>query len=125
MRVFKTKPFARFAADNAIADAVLCEAVRRARSGLVDADLGGGVIKQRIARPGQGKSGGYRTIMFFKKAGSITIFAYGFAKNDRDNVDRNELAAFKLLAKRMLALTGTELGMAMKNGTILEIECDA
>lgn len=125
MRVFKTKPFARFAADNAIADAALCEAVRRARSGLVDADLGGGVIKQRVARPGQGKSGGYRTVMLFKRAGSIAVFAYGFAKNDRDNIDRSELAAFRLLAKQMLALTDAELGAAMKNGTILEIECDA
>jgi hypothetical protein len=62
MRVFKTKPFARFASREWLADQELCEAVRRAERGLIDADLGGGVIKQRLAREGQGKSGGFRII---------------------------------------------------------------
>ena len=120
MRVFKTKPFARFAAKEGIADAVLRDAIRRAEAGLVDADLGGGVIKQRLARPGQGKSGGFRSIVLFRRQ-ATAFFVYGFAKNDRDNIDRQELKAFRLLAAEMLALNDKELQAAIKNGTITEI----
>jgi hypothetical protein len=121
MRAFKTKPFARFVAKEGIADAVLRDAIRRAEAGLVDADLGGGVIKQRLARPGQGKSGGFRSIVLFRRQ-ATAFFAYGFAKNDRDNIDRQELKAFRLLAAEMLALSDKELQLAIKNGTIMEIE---
>lgn len=120
MRVFKTKPFARFAAKEGIADAVLRDAIRRAEAGLVDADLGGGVIKQRLARPRRGKSGGFRSIVLFRRQ-ATAFFVYGFAKNDRDNIDRQELQAFRLLAAEMLALNDKEVQMAIKNGTIMEI----
>ena len=63
-RIFKTRWFERFARKEKIRNAVLLDAVARAEKGQLDADLGGGVIKQRVARPGQGKSGGYRTIIF-------------------------------------------------------------
>jgi hypothetical protein len=66
MRIFKTKPFARFAEHEGIDDAALCDAIQRAERGLVDADPGGCVIKQRIARKGQGKSGGFRSIVLFR-----------------------------------------------------------
>lgn len=66
MRIFKNRPFARFARRNSVADKNLCDAVAQAESGLIDADLGGGVIKQRIARPNEGKSGGFRTIIVFR-----------------------------------------------------------
>jgi hypothetical protein len=121
MRAFKTKPFARFAAKEGIADVVLRDAIGRAEAGLVDADLGGGVIKQRLARPGQGKSGGFRSIVLFRRQ-AMAFFVYGFAKNDRDNIDRQELKAFRLLAAEMLALSDKELQLAIKNGTIMEIE---
>ncbi len=88
---------------------------------MIDADLGGGVIKQRLARPGQGKSGGFRSIVLFKR-GATAFFVYGFAKNDRDNIDRQELKAFRLLASEMLALDNEALQAAMKNGTITEIK---
>jgi hypothetical protein len=123
MRIFKTKPFARFAAKEGIADAVLRDAIRRAEAGLVDADLGGGVIKQRLARPGQGKSGGFRSIVLFRRQ-ATAFFVYGFAKNDRDNIDGQELKAFRMLATEMLALNGKQLQMAIKNGTITEIEAN-
>jgi len=121
MRIFKTKPFARFAAKEGIADATLGDAIRRAEAGLVDADLGGGVIKLRIAHPGQSKSGGFRSIVLFRRQ-AMAFFVYGFAKNDRDNIDRQELKAFRLLAAEMLALKDKGLQMAIKNGTITEIE---
>jgi hypothetical protein len=122
MRVFKTKPFARFASHEGIGDEELCDAVRRAEGGLVDADLGGGVIKQRLAREGKGKSGGFRSIVLFRR-GAKAFFAYGFAKSDLDNIQRNELKAFRKLADEMLALDDRALTAAMKNGTITEIEC--
>lgn len=122
MRVFKTKPFARFASHEGIDDEGLCEAVRRAEEGLIDADLGGGVIKQRLAREGQGKSGGFRSIVLFRR-GEKAFFVYGFAKNDRDNIKRDELKAFRKLADEMVTLDDKALAAAMKNGTITEIMC--
>lgn len=123
MRIFKTKPFARFAKREAIEDAVLIEAVRRAEQGLIDADLGGGVIKQRIARPGQGRSGGIRSILVLRKQ-HRAFFVYGFAKNVRDSIGREELVAFRKLAAEMLELTDTAIVAAMANGTISEINDD-
>jgi len=124
MRVFKTKPFARFAGREGIADEDLCETVRQAERGLVDADLGGGVIKQRLARKGEGKSGGFRTIVLLRR-GSKAFFVYGFAKSDRDNISRDELKAFRRLADEMLALDDAALTAAMRNGTIMEVDCHA
>jgi hypothetical protein len=123
MRVFKTKPFARFADHERIDDEALCDAVHRAESGAVDADLGGGVIKQRIARKGQGKSGGFRSIVLFRK-GDRAFFVYGFAKSGRDNIRTDELKAFRKLADTMLKLDDRALGAVMANGTITEVICD-
>jgi len=120
MRVFKTKPFVRFANRERIADEDLCEAIRRIERGLIDADLGGGVIKQRLARKGQGKSGGFRIILLLRR-GSIAFFVYGFAKNDQGNIRRDELNAFRKLAGEMFTLDEKALAAAIKNGTITEI----
>jgi hypothetical protein len=124
MRVFKTKTFVRFARGEDISDDDLCEAVQRAENALIDADLGGGVIKQRLARRGQGKSGGFRTIVLFRQ-GARAFFVYGFAKNDRDKIEPDELKAFRKLARTMLALDDVALVKAMDNGTITEIGYDA
>ena len=123
MRTFKTKSFMRFAAREGIADEALCDAVVRARRGLIDADLGGGVIKQRIARQGQGRSAGFRTIVLFRR-GAHCFFVYGFAKSGRDNLRRDELKAFRLLADEMLAMDDAGLRAALSNGTIMEVTCD-
>jgi hypothetical protein len=96
MRTFKTKAFTRFADQAGIPDLALCEAVRDAGQGLNRVDLGGGVIKQRIARPGQGKSGGYRMLTVFR-AGARAVFVHGFAKNEKENIEKDELAAIKEL----------------------------
>ncbi len=123
MRIFRTKPFARFASHEGIDDAALCDAIRRAEQGLVDADLGSGVIKQRIARKGQGRSGGFRSIVLFRES-ERSFFVYGFAKNDRDNIRKDELKAFRALAGEMLGLDDAALTAAMANGTIIEVICD-
>jgi len=85
-----------------IPDLALCRAVRDAVRGLIAADPGGGAIKQRIVRPGQGKSGGFRTPIV-AGAGTRAIFVHGFAKNEKDNIEREDLAALKRLAAEMLA----------------------
>ncbi len=123
MRVFKTKPFSRFSSIEGIEDVLLCEAVKRAESGLIDADHGGGVIKQRLPREGQGRSGGFRSIVLFRQ-GNRAIFAYGFAKNQRENIGRPELKAFRKLADVMLSLDDRALKAAISNGTMMEVICD-
>ena len=120
MRIFKTKPFARFASKEGIADAALVEAVRRAERGMFDADLGGGVIKQRIARRGQGKSGGFRSVVLFRAA-YRAFFVYGFAKSARSNIRNDELAAFRKLAHELLALDDAAIRAALANQTIMEV----
>jgi hypothetical protein len=123
MRVFKNKAFARFARKARITDAVLCAAIADASRGLIDADLGGGVVKQRIARQGGGKSGGFRTIILFR-AGERAFFVHGFAKNEQDNMRDDELAAFKLLAAKMLAYDDEAMAKAIGNGTLTEVVCN-
>ena len=90
---------------------------------MIDADLGGGVIKQRIARPGGGKSGGFRTIILFQ-AGARAFFVHGFAKSEQDNVRDDELAAFKMLAAQLLAYDDTALAKAIAAGVLMEVMGD-
>jgi len=123
VRTFKTKAFTRFADNAGISDAALCRAVRDAERGLVAADLGAGIIKQRIARPGQGKSGGFRTLIVFR-AGKRSIFVYGFAKNERGNIEKDELAALKRLSAEMLAYDDRALTRIITSGVLLEVKCD-
>ena len=121
MRAFMTRWFARFARKERIEDDQLCDAVRRMEQGSVDADLGGGVIKQRIARAGGGKSGGYRSLIAFHR-GQRTVFIYGFAKNQRDNIGAAELEDLKKLARQLLMLTDDQVAIALKEGELKEID---
>lgn len=123
MRVFVTRPFARFADRENIGDADLWDAVARAENGLIDADLGSGAIKQRIARQGQGRSGGYRTMVLFRKS-SRAFFVHGFARKDQSNISAKELRAFRLLADAMLNMDEAALSAAMRNQTLMEVERD-
>ena len=123
MRTFKTKAFTRFADKAGIPDLALCRAVRDAEQGLIAVDLGGGVIKQRMARPGQGKSGGYRMLIVFR-ATARAVFVYGFAKNEKDSIERNELTALKKLAAGLLAYDDKTLARALATGALVEITCD-
>lgn len=123
MRVFKNKWFVRFANREDIPDGGLCIAVRKAEAGLIDADLGGGVIKQRIARPGQGESGGYRSIILFR-CGDKAFFVFGFAKSAMDNIGSQDVKAFKRLAREMLALDERGLALLLGRGVLTEVTCD-
>lgn len=101
----------------------MCEAVRSARRGLVDADLGGGVIKQGITHEGGGRSGGLRATAVFR-LGELTFFSYGFAKRGHENLRRDELETLRLLADEYLALDRTGLTAAMAVGAIVGMRCD-
>ena len=120
MRVFKNAWFERFARKQGIADQALLEAIEQAGLGLIDADLGGGVIKQRVARPGQGKSGGFRTIILYRTA-ERAFFVYGFAKSDRDNIDDDEKAEFKKAAVHVLGLSEEPLAELIQKGLFSEV----
>ncbi len=122
MQAFK-KAFTRFVAKAGISDVALCQAVRDADRGLISADLGGGVIKQRIARPGQGKSGGFRMLIVFR-TGKRAIFVHGFANNEKDNIEKDELLALKKLAAELLAYDDNTLPRAVASGVLLEVKCD-
>jgi hypothetical protein len=123
MRVFKNKPFARFARKNGVSDAELCGAVLDANRGLIDADLGGGVIKQRVARRGGGKSGGFRAMIVFRVR-ALAIFVHGFAKSEVENIGTVELTALKKLASELLGYGADALEEAVASGTLMEVKCD-
>jgi hypothetical protein len=124
VRIFKTRLFAKFARRERIPDASLSEAIERARQGLVDADLGGGVIKQRVARKGQGRSGGYRTLIAYR-FGEIAVFLFGFAKNDRENIDALELADLREAAALWLGADEMLMERALARGFLIEVRNDS
>jgi hypothetical protein len=119
VRVFKNTWFQRFARKEKITDAALRDAVVRASKGLVDADLGAGLIKQRVARTGGGRSGGYRVLIFFR-AESHAVFAFGFAKSEMENLSAADEADLKNAAKIILALSDAEIDRLVAAGTFVE-----
>lgn len=121
MRVFKTKWFARFARQELISDASLREAIARAERGLIDADHGGGLIKQRVARQGQGRSGGYRVIFAYRAEGRA-VFLLGFAKSERENISQDELVFLRELAENWLAADTARIRREIKAGNLQEVE---
>jgi len=123
VRVFVTKVFARFARKERIHDRQLREAVTRAETGLVDADLGGNLVKQRVARAGGGRSGGFRTIIAYRTA-HRSVFLYGFPKSERANIDDRELANLKTLAKHYLSFTDLQIVRALEQSELSEVACD-
>src|ERR1700730_9291256 len=123
LRIFATKVFARFAGKERLDDKRLCEAITRAERGSVDADLGGNLIKQRVARPGGGRSGGYRTVIAYR-ASQRSVFLYGFAKNERDNIGDRELDDLKKLARLYLTYNDAQIAIALGSAELNEVMCD-
>lgn len=124
MSIYKTRLFSRWARKQGLSDSLLCQAVREIREGLYDADLGGALLKKRIARPGQGKSGGFRTIVATLD-GDRCFFVFGFAKNDRGNIDDEEEAALKALAKSLLEMEPAALARTEGTGQVTKVDEDA
>ena len=119
--IYKIKTFARITRRARITDSNLREAIQRAEHGLVDADLGGGLINERVAREGQGRSGGYRMIVIFR-SGDLAVFIYGFAKNERDNIEDDELETMREIAAAWLAAAPADLLRAVADGILLEVQ---
>jgi hypothetical protein len=113
LRVLKTKVFGRFARKEGIRDRQLADAVREIEQGLHDGDLGGGLIKKRLARAGEGKRGGYRAILVYRKS-TRAVFMYGFAKSAKENLDPTELREYQKLAQVYLRLSETEVGKVLE-----------
>jgi hypothetical protein len=119
--VYKSKVFARFAKKARIIDSDLWKAAQLANKGVIDADLGGGVIKQRIARAGEGKSGGSRSIILFRKD-DRAVYVYGFEKKDLANIRPDELEASRELAKVILGYTKAEIEKRVEDGALFKVE---
>ncbi|MEY4980052.1 MAG: hypothetical protein RLZZ352_2322 [Pseudomonadota bacterium] len=119
-RIFKTRHFQRWMRKTELTDQALCCAVAEMVQGLIDADLGGGVLKKRVGLAGRGKRGGARTLVATNK-GSLWFFVFGFEKNDRANIDEDEKVAFQSLAADLLARTPEQLKWAVADGALLEI----
>ncbi len=123
MKVFVNAWFGRFARRERLPPSALWDAVERAGKGVIDADLGGGVIKQRVARAGGGRSGGYRCIVLFRRK-EKAFFVYGFAKSDLDNIRPDEASQFRKMAKHVLALSDAQIQMLIANGQFEEVVGD-
>ena len=123
MRVFVQKQFDRWAADSGLTETVLMQAAIEAFAGQVDGDLGGFLFKKRIARAGGGKSGGFRTILCFRKANSDRIFfLYGFPKNDKGNISAREEKNLKLVAKFLVDVNDAQLDALEEYGEMRELK---
>jgi hypothetical protein len=103
LRIFKTRSFGRFQRKEGIGDRSLSEAINRAERGLIDADLGHGLIKQRVARPGEGRRGGFRTVVAYR-VGQRAVFLFGFAKSDQANLSKADESDLKDYGALLLAL---------------------
>ena len=123
MLVHATKEFTRFARRADIDDRELCAAARRAGRGLIDADLGAGLIKQRIPRKGQGRSGGFRTLAAFRQ-NHRCVFLYGFPKNERDNISDRELAHWRKVSAAFLQMTREKLAELADVDEVREVICE-
>jgi hypothetical protein len=121
-RVFKTRYFHRWMRKTSLSDLALCRAVAEMMQGLIDADLGAGVVKKRVALPGRGKSGGTRTLVATNR-GSRWFFLFGFEKSERSNISRKELDALQMIAADLLTLSSAEIEVQLKSNALQEI-CD-
>jgi hypothetical protein len=119
-RVFKTRHFIRWMRKTELTDKSLCTAVEEMAQGLIDAELGGGVVKKRVGLAGRGKRGGARTLVATNK-GNRWFFIYGFEKNDRANITDDELEALQDIAAQLLVITGRQLDAAVEDGSLQEI----
>ena len=120
MRIFKNKWFQKWAAKEGLNDEALQAAVEEMENGLIDVELGGHVVKKRVALPGRGKRGGSRTLVVYQQADKA-FFVYGFAKNERANISDKELKALKLLATQLLGYTNPALVKAIEAGELIEV----
>jgi hypothetical protein len=123
LRVFVTKVFRRFQRKESIGNGALCEAIARAERGTIDADLGRGLIKQRVARKGQGRSGGFRTIVAYR-VGTRAVFIFGFSKSDMDNIQNRDEREMAETGALLLRLNERDIALLVDGGELWEVICD-
>jgi hypothetical protein len=123
VRIYRTKWVGRFARREKIKDGDLADAVWRAGRGLIDADLGGGIIKQRVARAGQGRSGGFRMLLAYQD-GHRAVFLYGFAKSERENIANDELQTLREIGAAWLAADARQIARAIEENALQEVADD-
>lgn len=122
MAVLKRKDFARWQTGEKLPDGALCKAVEEMERGLIDADLGSFLYKKRVARPGGGKSGGYRTVLS-ARINDRYVFLHGFAKKDKTNITQDEKKALQYAGKVFLDLSPADLRKALHAGVLVEVNC--
>jgi hypothetical protein len=122
--IYKTRHFARWARKAGLKDSFLKTAVLEIQSGLLEADLGGGIVKKRIAWPGRGNSGSTRTLLA-TNLNDRWFFVFGFEKNERENILENELMTLKMLAKDLLGMSEVQIKVAVEEGFLVEVENEA
>jgi len=120
MRVFKYKTFVKWAKKQGMNDDDLKKAIAEIQIGLIDANLGGDVYKKRIGIHGRGKRSSHRTIVLMK-VGDIAIFVHGFAKGEKDNIAKNELEGFKVMAEAFLGLNGEQIAVLIDKQSLVEV----
>lgn len=123
MSVLKRRDFARWQVGERLPNIVLCKAVKEMEGGLIDADLGGFLYKKRVARPGGGKSGGYRTLLSAQIGGRY-VFLHGFPKSDKANITQDERKALQYAGRVFLDLSTENLAKALQAGVLFEVRCD-
>jgi hypothetical protein len=119
-KVLRTRTFTRWMRKTGLADDTLCRAVSEMMQGLVDGDLGGNLLKKRISLSGRGKRGGGRTIVATNRC-DRWFFLYGFEKNERANISKNEIKALRELAAQYLAFDDKQIEWAVRSGKLLEV----
>jgi len=123
MNIYLSKIFTRLARRDGMTDTHICQAIDEMNEGLIDADLGAGLFKKRIAIPGQGKRGGWRSLLGFQ-VGNRAFFLYLFPKSRRESIDAAELKALKRLSKYYLTLKPAEIEAALQCGELREVNCN-
>ena len=123
MVIYETRLFTRWASKEGLGSSSLCLAVKEMAAGLFEEDLGGSLLKKRIARAGQGKSGGFRPLVATNR-GDRWVFVFGFSKNERSNVDKDELGALKKLAEQLLGLAPKAMNTAVAAGELVKVNCN-
>ena len=119
-RVFKTRYFSRWFRKIGLSDVALCHVVKEMEQGLIDANLGRGVVKKRLALPGRGKRGGARTLVATNKD-DRWFFLFGFEKNERANITTEELEGLREITRQLLGMTSDQLDEAVRDGSLQEI----
>ena len=122
--IFKTRNFARWTRKSGLSDSLLKMAVLEIQRGLLEADLGGGIVKKRIALPGRGKRGSTRTLLATNR-NDRWFFVFGFEKKERVDISENELESLKKMAKDLLGLTAAQIAVALGEGSLVEVEHEA